>query len=264
MHLYCPKCSTNIYIENEVKAKKVNCPTCNREIDLDALRGLHGRRDPDPEKKAPPRTDTDSDPWTEPIAWELAGHWFTCLWLTCYQVLLRPWVVFKTPGEGGFKNPYVFGLIMYYPAVTPLIINYLLYSPWQAALYACITILIIGPAVTAALLFGIAGLQHGLLTLFKAKEAGFGETFRVTAYSMACWVLVLLIYLISLGVGLMAGPEAGLTFRRFVSILPFFWWLMIMILGLATAHMSDFARIFLLIFLEFALIMVVLLGVFSV
>jgi hypothetical protein len=260
VHLYCPNCSTNIYIENEVKAQKLNCPTCNQEINLELLRKQYAEGGAGQSDELPGEGASLS---YEPIAWELEGGWLTCLWLTCFQVLTRPWVVFRSPASAGYVKPYLFSAVMYYLAAIPFVVDFFITNPWDAAIYAGLSLVVIGPVIMAVGLFGLAGLQHGLLTALKIRQDDFVATFRVAAYSAACCAPLFILYVISMIIGLIIGWDAGYLIWQYAGVVPLLWWITVMILGLATVHMADYGKVFIIVALEVAMALAVLLIFFG-
>lgn len=76
--------------------------------------------------------------------------------------------------------------------------------------------LILGPVFLLLALFLGAGIHHLVLLLLGMAKRGFEATFRISCYSQAVSVLLLL-------------PICG-------GVISFFWWLAVAIIGLAEAH----------------------------
>jgi hypothetical protein len=76
--------------------------------------------------------------------------------------------------------------------------------------------ILLGPLFLLVALFVGAGIHHLLLLLLGAARRGFEATFRVSCYSQAVSLLMLV-------------PICG-------GVVSFFWWLVVAIIGLAEAH----------------------------
>jgi predicted Zn finger-like uncharacterized protein len=221
MHLKCPHCG---YAKDTrpdqfpPDVHQVECPRCGKTFDLP-------RTDPEDEPKP------DLSDWIEPevynldenpldsqapprledrpgAAWDHLGHlgFLTAFRLTVMGALFAPARFFSSIYlRGGYGKPLLFavitgtlglsGALVWTVALAPPQFLTLLQNHFGVDALQMPTIILLGllivPVVPVLVLYLMAALTHMVLVLFRDNLHGFEATFRVTAYSFATLLLLL-------------------------------------------------------------------------
>ena len=271
MKLHCPACQAKLSIPGETSlARKIHCPSCGEVFSLAASR-RHVTVDektllqsaswdrfelPPGDDSAPmrPNRPEAQDSSQARVAWERPSISLFSLWRTCVQVLTAPRAAFRPGSKSSLGRPFGFSAIMLLLALAPNSAEVFAgvgqgWTPFAASLA-----LVLGPLAGAALILGLAWVQQLLLGAAKAGRGGFRATYRVMAYGQAFHILGVIIWAVFTALEFAGRAQPNL--EGLFSPLPWLWGFAVLALGLSAAHKADFARVFVLLFFEAALILV--------
>ncbi len=166
-------------------------------------------------------------PWEERARFGLLN----ALYLTVKRVLLGPGLFFaRMPTGLGLGQPLMFAVVMGILSSFFFWMWNLVGSPLEIGSHDDLPLVlrlsvlttfnfIFAPLTTLVSVFLSAALSHLGLILFAGNRFGFEATFRVATYAHAVWLVVVIPFC-----GVVAAP---------------FWWLAVLIIGLARIHDVD-------------------------
>jgi hypothetical protein len=228
----CPYCGTSLEdATDEIRPGVRLCPTCGQEIEMASQAAPPPPPPPQGQAGVPTGTQAPTGPTEHTPAWELdGGFWLQKLWRTIWQVLLHPMLTFWAPGRMRQQYPLAFGLIIgTLGSVLGVFWDSLLKSG-QAAVISPVLMVFIAPFGIILGLYLGAAIMHLFLMMVGAAKGGYTATFRVTGYSYAGYIFMVVpvvggvvaaVWMIVVQIGGLAATHGTTRWRVVAAILIF-------------------------------------------